>query len=161
MKKGIVVLGCMLTGLLYAAEPAHAFTLPTVEASKNEVVMPMGKKDLVLLNMWASWCPGCKEEMPLLDELARKYKGLHVIAVNVDNKRENAQKYLKHFSEQIGKKSKITFLYDAKKSVVKAYKVRAFPTSVLIKGGKVIKSYLGSFNASNYDALLKDIDKAR
>lgn len=44
---------------------------------------------IVVLNFWATWCGPCKEEMPRLNELARKYAGKNIafIAVSLDDSR--------------------------------------------------------------------------
>lgn len=44
------------------------------------------KGDVVLLNIWATWCPPCRVEMPSIENLQRIYgpRGLHIIAVSVD-----------------------------------------------------------------------------
>jgi thiol-disulfide isomerase/thioredoxin len=44
----------------------------------------------VLVNFWATWCPPCREELPMLNELARKYapQGLVVIGVSFDDEGE-------------------------------------------------------------------------
>ncbi len=51
---------------------------------------------VVLVDIWASWCAPCKEEMPLLDEMATrlKKKGVEIIAVSVDEDKESAQEFL-------------------------------------------------------------------
>ena len=161
MFKKLIVSALLVSVVLAnAGEKAHNFTLPGIAKKSKKVTMP--KKGVVLVNMWASWCPGCKKEMPLLDKIATKYKKkkLKIIAVNVDNKQKSAQKYLKKYMKKLGKKSNIYFAYDKTKGVTKAYKVRAFPMTILVKNGKVIKEYVGSFNASNEADLLADINKA-
>ena len=44
------------------------------------------KGDVVLLNIWATWCPPCRVEMPSIETLQRIYgpRGLHIVAVSVD-----------------------------------------------------------------------------
>jgi thiol-disulfide isomerase/thioredoxin len=41
----------------------------------------------LLVNFWATWCEPCRDEYPLLNELAKEYapKGLHVVGVNLDD----------------------------------------------------------------------------
>ena len=38
----------------------------------------------VLLNFWATWCPACRTELPILDQLQKRNTELHVLAVSID-----------------------------------------------------------------------------
>ena len=50
----------------------------------------------VVLNFWATWCPPCRREMPLLDELQKYYvdKGLSVIGLNINESPERVKTYV-------------------------------------------------------------------
>src|SRR4051794_40877389 len=52
---------------------------------------------VVLLDLWASWCAPCKEELPLLDSMATRLrsKGVTILAVSIDENREDALGFLK------------------------------------------------------------------
>src|SRR5262245_45231201 len=52
---------------------------------------------VVLVDIWASWCAPCKEEMPLLDEIAARLKpaGVEIIAVSIDEDRGAAEDFLR------------------------------------------------------------------
>ena len=52
-----------------------------------------GKK-VVLVQYWATWCPTCKTDMPLLKELRNKYKDFEVIGVNLDNNKQDMLSFL-------------------------------------------------------------------
>jgi thiol-disulfide isomerase/thioredoxin len=69
---------------------------------------------LVLLNLWATWCVPCRKEMPALDELEARLGGaaFHVIAVNIDTRdpgkpraflRETGIRHLAYFTDRSAK----------------------------------------------------------
>ncbi len=83
---------------------------------------------VVLLNFWASWCGPCRQEMPVLDAMHKKYGnlGFAVLGVNLDAKSEKAVKYLKDTPVNF------TVLYDPKGKVSGQYGVQAMPSTVII-----------------------------
>ncbi len=109
-----------------AATPAPAFTL--MSRSGKQVSLEQFKGDVVMINFWASWCGPCRQEMPLLDRIYRKYKdfGFTLIGVNVepDSKAANAWLAATPVSYPI--------LYDTQSKVSKLYQVQAMPTTVII-----------------------------
>ena len=84
--------------------------------------------NVVLLNFWASWCGPCRQEMPLLDALHKKYEalGFVVLGVNVEEQSDNAQGYLADIP--VG----FPILFDDKNVASKLYDVVAMPTTVMI-----------------------------
>ncbi|MFZ4738188.1 MAG: TlpA disulfide reductase family protein [Bradymonadia bacterium] len=60
------------------------FTLRTLDGKKARLTAERGK--VVVISFWATWCQPCKQELPFLDALAKKYadKGLVVWAINTD-----------------------------------------------------------------------------
>jgi len=164
------LIGCLLlcsmgSSYLYAeveiGSRALDFSLPKVGSSKESITMGSYKQESILLNFWASWCKGCKKEMPFLHKLAKdNEKKLSVIAVNIDNKETKAQNYIDKFTSKMGETSKIKFVYDKEKSLPKAYKFEAVPCSLLIKNGTIIKYYVGSFDDESEQVVLKDIKEA-
>src|SRR5690606_9627000 len=56
----------------------------------------------VLLNVWATWCPPCREEMPALQELHERYadRGLRVVGVSVDSR--GAEAAIRQFLDEGG-----------------------------------------------------------
>ncbi|HKP95302.1 MAG TPA: TlpA disulfide reductase family protein [Fibrobacteria bacterium] len=61
-----------------------AFTLPDLEGKERKSSEFLGKA--VVVDFWATWCETCKETIPKLAELSRKYqgKGLTVLGISVD-----------------------------------------------------------------------------
>ena len=65
-------------------QPAPPFLLQDLDGNAVSTAQWQGK--VVILNFWATWCPPCREEIPILAELAKKYKdSLLIIGVSVDD----------------------------------------------------------------------------
>ena len=73
------------------APPFHAKTL-TGETFTNESV----KGKVVLLQFWTTWCPYCRREQPLVDDLDHEFadKGLVVLAIDVGGSKKTVKRYL-------------------------------------------------------------------
>ena len=74
-------------GTVFAADaggPAPAFTLTALTG--EPAALSQYKGQVVMVNFWATWCGPCQQEMPLLDQMYKKYKpaGFTLIGVNVD-----------------------------------------------------------------------------
>ena len=74
------------TSLSYGGGTMIDFTLPEVDGRKHSLSEWRGK--VIVLNFWATWCPPCREEIPLLIDLQKKHgaDGLQVIGLALDNK---------------------------------------------------------------------------
>ena len=84
----------------------------------------------VLVNLWATWCPPCREEMPTLEKMYNEYKqqGFVVLGVNM-TKQDDAQA-VKPFVE----KYRLTFpiLLDEAGTAGNAYQMKSLPSSFFI-----------------------------
>ncbi len=105
---------------------APDFTLKSYAGSNQKLSEFRG--DVVLLNFWASWCGPCRQEMPLLNVLHKKYKklGFTVIGVNVEEHSEKARQIVKDVA------IKFPILFDSENKVSELYKVSAMPSTVII-----------------------------
>jgi peroxiredoxin len=74
-----------MTAVAAHAKPAPELTLKSLDGRTVHLSDYRGK--VVLLNFWATWCGGCRVEMPRLVELSRKYRarGLEIIGVSMDD----------------------------------------------------------------------------
>jgi thiol-disulfide isomerase/thioredoxin len=94
----------------------------------------------VLINTWATWCPPCKSEMPLLDRFYQQYKdqGLVVLAVNGSEEPDKVSKFIQE--------SKFSFpvLLDVTGEAISKLGIVNFPTSILVgRDGMVKYIYIG------------------
>lgn len=68
--------------LRFAGRPAPGFTLTTFDGQPMVLEAYRGKT--VVLNFWASWCPPCREEAPVLRQFAARHAGGDVVLLGID-----------------------------------------------------------------------------
>lgn len=119
--------------------PAPDFTFPGLDGKMVSLSDLKGK--VVLVNIWATWCPPCVDEMPSMEKLYRKLKGknFEILAVSID---ESGLKAVAPFM----KKSSLTFpaLIDSKGTIKTVYGITGIPESFIIdQQGILIKKIVG------------------
>lgn len=108
----------------------------------NEVSLKDFKDKPIVLNFWASWCPPCREEMPLFDATYRKYKDrINFIFLNVTDGLQETKESAQDFLEK--KDFSFPVYYDTGLEGVSAFQVAAYPTTVFIKDGKLVQTIRG------------------
>ena len=136
MKRRVAAILAPLTASVVLALPASAgsstsgpapqFTLDSRAGSK--VSLAQYKGQVVMLNFWASWCGPCRQEMPLLENIYKKYNkmGFTLIGVNVEPDSKAAEGFLQA--------TPVSFpvIYDKDSTVSKAYDVSGMPSTVII-----------------------------
>lgn len=121
-----LMVGAATTQAKEMNEPAPDFTLKS--RSGENLRLEDFRGQVVMLNFWASWCGPCRQEMPLMDDIYEQYKdlGFTVLAVNVDENREEAHRFLDKVPVSY------PILYDPESRVSEQYNVQAMPTTVMI-----------------------------
>jgi cytochrome c biogenesis protein CcmG/thiol:disulfide interchange protein DsbE len=79
-------------------KPAPAFTLPRLDDASKTVSREQLLGRAFVLNVWASWCVACREEHPVLVELARK-NVVPIVGLNYKDKPEEGRAWLKQFGD--------------------------------------------------------------
>src|SRR6202011_4235235 len=108
--------------------PAPQFALDARGGSK--ISLKQYKGQVVMLNFWASWCGPCRQEMPLLESIYKKYNkmGFTLIGVNVEPDSKDAEGFLKQLQTPVS----FPVIYDKDSTVSKAYDVQGMPSTVII-----------------------------
>ena len=107
------------------------------------------KGQYIYIDYWASWCGPCRQSFPWMNALQAKLgsKGLKVVAVNVDAKRADADKFLTHTPAQF------TIAFDPQGESAKKLAIKTMPTSMLVNPeGKVLFVHSG-FRAEEKEPL--------
>jgi thiol-disulfide isomerase/thioredoxin len=104
---------------------------------------------LLVLNLWATWCLPCLEEMPSLEQLQVLLPdNLVVIAVSEDR---GGAKVVEPFVEKLGLK-KVKIYLDPKSDAGHAFEVRGLPTSIVIGAdGKVLGRVEGAADWDSFE----------
>ena len=119
-------------------KPAPDFTLQDMNG--KDVALKDLRGKVVVLDLWATWCPPCRASLPHLDKLheALKDKGVKVFAVNVQEDKADVEQFIK----TTGLKTPV--ILDTNGAVSQKYKVTGIPQTVVIgKDGKVAKVFIG------------------
>ena len=113
------------------------------------------KGKVVYVDFWASWCGPCRASFPWMEAMHKKYaaQGLEIIAVNLDQEPELAQKFLQEYP------SSFRIEYDSKGELAGQFKVETMPTSFLIdRTGKARIRHQG-FHADKVPGYEQEIQK--
>ena len=147
---GLAVVGALLYALLdKPSAPAATFT--TLQGKPIAPDALRGK--VVLVNFWATTCPGCIKEMPGMIDTYRQYKdkGFEIIAVAMPY---DPPSYVVNFTQT--RQLPFPVVLDAKGELVKAFgNVQLTPTSFIIgKKGQILEQRLGELDFVELKALL-------
>lgn len=127
-------------------QPAPPFLLVDIDGKPVSTAAWQGK--VVIVNFWATWCPPCREEIPILIHLADKYKDdLVVVGVSVDDGEPNE---VREFARHVGINYPIVMRN--RELLLEYGGVPALPTSFMInKEGRVVQKHEGLFSLPLYE----------
>ncbi len=133
-------------GLSAAETPTAAPGFELVDHQGQTIRLQNHRGKVIFVNFWATWCPPCIYEMPLMDQLyqSRQLQPFTLWAVNMQESREDVTQFMKkkgfHFPA----------LLDQDGVATAAYKVRGLPASYLIDcAGNLIGHVVGIFQWTN------------
>ncbi|HET9982545.1 MAG TPA: TlpA disulfide reductase family protein [Longimicrobiales bacterium] len=127
---------------LAAGDAAPAYGARGLEGDSLSLTQLRG--NAVLLNIWATWCIPCRQEMPALDSLQRAYaaKGLKVVGVSIDE--AGADDAVREFLRERG--IGFTILRDPDERVTRSFRTSGVPESFLLdRQGRIVRRWIGAF----------------
>jgi peroxiredoxin len=129
--------------------PAPDFTLPDLTGTLVSLADFRGK--VVLLNIWATWCLPCVEEMPSMEKLHREMQGedFSILAVSIDN--AGAEVVIPFVEKH---DLSFTVLVDRKATLKRLFQATGVPESIIIdQQGIIAEKVIGARNWSSPEIL--------
>ena len=116
---------------------APAFVASTIDSTPGVRTLNDYRGRPLLLNVWATWCDPCREEMPSLQRLHEAYKdrGLQVVAISIDEPGDVG--LIREFVA--AHRLTFTVLQDGNKAIMTQYQVRGVPQTFLISSNGEIR----------------------
>ena len=107
---------------------------------------------IVLMNLWASWCPPCRAEMPDLQRLSQQFGSAGLVVVGVNEGESPAR--ARAFAQSLGIRFPIWI--DDQQRYGRLYAALGMPTTVIIgRDGNVVKGFDGALTLSQMQDAVK------
>lgn len=132
---------------------APELTLTDLQGKPGSLVNLRGQ--VILVNLWATWCPPCKAEMPTLEKYYRKHKedGFTIVAVNDGDPAADVQEFVNEYRLTFPVWLDPTFI-----ATEQAFKTLNLPSSFVIdRDGTIVLSWFGGINTKNLEQYVTPI----
>jgi peroxiredoxin len=148
---------------LRPGDTAPEFTIPLEDGTTYQlrnldgdpITLAELRGKVVWINFWASWCPPCQQETPILRDLAERYRdrGLEVIGVSVqETSVDDVEAYAERYD--LG----YTIGFDGSGHVFRTYKVYALPTQFFLDtNGVIVQVVNGPVDEAGASALIESL----
>lgn len=133
--------------------PAPELTLTDTHGKLSSLAEYRGQ--VVLINLWATWCPPCKEEMPALESFYRKHKAddFVIVAINDGDPIADVIQFVEEY--------RLTFPVWVDPTYIateQAFKTLNLPSSFVInREGTIVLSWVGGINAKTLEKYVTPI----
>ena len=127
-----------------------------IKLAELNTLLESNKGKVVILDLWATWCPPCKKEIPGFINLYKKYKdkGLEIVGVAFD---ENGQEVVPPFMKKMGMNYPV---YLDGGDIGQKYDLQAYPTTIVYgKDGKVASKHVGYVSEKEFEDELSNLLK--
>lgn len=117
------------------------------------------KGKTVFLNIWATWCPPCKAEMPYIEELYNEYNknndDVIILGVSTPNLgKEGDEKHISDFLKDNGYTFPVVF--DNNADLIYGYSIQAFPSTLIIDKDGYVREYVpGAMDKETMKSLIE------
>jgi thiol-disulfide isomerase/thioredoxin len=159
-KNALISRGYFLPATTPAFQPVGAarYDLPLRTLDGKSLLLEAFKGEVIFLNVWASWCPPCRGEMPGIEQLYRETGGkVAFVLLSVDANRKQLDHYL-------SRKGYPLPVYLPDSALTAPYKTQSIPATFLIsRRGQIVLWHEGAldFTAPAFRALLDSLVVSR
>jgi thiol-disulfide isomerase/thioredoxin len=134
--------GGMIDLLARSAPPLPGLQLTTLDARPIDLTAYLGRP--VVLNLWASWCPPCRREMPAFEQAQRAFPEVAFVMINQGESAQQASAFLRNEG--------LTFsdvLLDPASQAMQALGTRGLPTTFFFDAqGRLVHSHMGELTTA-------------
>jgi len=132
--------------------PAPDFTLPRLRG--GEVTLSELRGTTVLIDFWATWCPPCEFQIPILNEIYREYRdqGVEILGVSVDTAGpETVAEYLEEHEA-------IYPIVLGSEALARRFGAVGFPAlAVVTPSGRIAELHVGLVEASDLERIIAEV----
>ncbi|HLE87389.1 MAG TPA: TlpA disulfide reductase family protein [Candidatus Brocadiaceae bacterium] len=137
-----------LTLFTFSTNSPASDSIEKITLSELKTVLDNNKGKIVILDLWATWCPPCRKEIPGFISLYNKYqgKGVEILGIAFD---ENGYEAVPPFIKKMGVNYPV---YLDGGDIAQAYNLQAYPTTVIYgKDGKVANKHIGFVSEKEFE----------
>jgi thiol-disulfide isomerase/thioredoxin len=136
-------------GLIPVGERAPGFTAETVEG--GSVSVGEGEARATMLVFFATWCPHCQDEAPVMSELESQYDGLRMVMIGIDGEDDPGK--VQQFVEKYGIGSPAVY----EPALGSEYGVSGYPTTYVLDGeNRVVGAHSGEAPREVYEGWIEE-----
>lgn len=143
-----VVIFTLGMGAVQWMKPSTVVAMPKIELhnlQQQPVALEQYQGKPVVLNLWASWCPPCRREMPVLEAAQREHPEVHFVFANQAESAQTVEKYLQNEGLDLQ-----NVLLDQHTAIAELVKSRGLPTTLFIDAAGNMQSYrMGELSAAS------------
>jgi len=134
---------------------APDFELDTLDGAAVSLAALRGR--VVVVNLWASWCPPCRAEMPALQALYEEFAAQDLVVLGVNMTYQDSAAEAIAFADELGLTFPISF--DRNGEVARSYGMRALPSTYFVDPGGIIRRVIigGPLNEATLRSIVMDL----
>src|SRR3989304_7757706 len=127
-----------------------------IKLAELNTLLESNKGKVVILDLWATWCPPCRKEIPGFINLYNKYKAknVEILGIAFD---ENGSEVVPPFIKKMG----INYpVYIEGGDIAQAYDLQAYPTTMIYgRDGNVASKHIGYVSEKEFDEEIEELLK--